>query len=238
VAALFAANGWSAPKGRELPPLGPNAVEVVAAVRRALGLPPGVALDKRWLRRPCNLVGCLRILVLANRRLQAMNEVAAAAGPAVEQEDDDRDELLVVNAEPDERAPVEHRLITLAPVCTLRSHFVTLDTSCLFGLMKEAGLLPEGTSAAAFLVFGKEHWSSVFKVDRMRGKQRWTFTGTIDTDGTAMCAHFHEDHNETMGPPIASRQTPDAGRTNDAWAFRATRGAGRRPRPVSCVIQC
>jgi hypothetical protein len=56
--------------------------------------------------------------------------------------------------------------------------------------MKEAGMLSEGTTEAAFLALGRDHWSSVFKVDRMRGKQRWSFTGTIDTDGTAMCAHF------------------------------------------------
>ena len=36
----------------------------------------------------------------------------------------------------------------------------------------------------------KEHWESVFDVEKLRSAGKGVFTGTIDTDGVMACAHF------------------------------------------------
>ena len=36
---------------------------------------------------------------------------------------------------------------------------------------------------------GNDHWRSIFNIEKTKGTNK-TFTGTIETDGIAVCMHF------------------------------------------------
>jgi hypothetical protein len=80
-----------------------------------------------------------------------------------------------------------HPLFNIVPICSIRSHFVTLDSSSLFGLLKELGLFKG--KEADFTALRMDHWYSTFKIRKSEG-QFHTFTGTIETDGTSLNIHF------------------------------------------------
>lgn len=91
---------------------------------------------------------------------------------------------------------------SIAPVCKIKRHFMTIDTTVLYELLKnvatEAGpACPEWLASVrtmslkaffkdAALVNGL--WQATFDLDGLR--RRRTFGRQIDTDGVAMVAHF------------------------------------------------
>jgi hypothetical protein len=77
----------------------------------------------------------------------------------------------------------------IIPVCTVKSHFITIDSTSLHGVMKDAGLVDCGEKE--FLSLKDEHWKSFLQLDRLRGALS-EFTGTIETDGVALCTHFQK----------------------------------------------
>ena len=81
-------------------------------------------------------------------------------------------------------------LHNLLPLCSLRIHFITVDTSVLYGILADANIIDsKKCSGASFEKLGMEHWKSTFSIMPIEG-QHATFTGTVDTDGTAACFHF------------------------------------------------
>lgn len=80
-------------------------------------------------------------------------------------------------------------LRNLLPICGIKTHFITIDTSVLYGVLRDAGYIDKTCSQTTFAAMGKDHWKSVFKLSRIAGSA-CTFTGTVDTDGTAACFHF------------------------------------------------
>jgi hypothetical protein len=172
LAAKYAIHGWETPKYKikkgstETPPAFPildsDTAEVVRLARQALGMKDGAPLGKAWFRGSDSPRHSVRFLVFANRRLDEAAAVEGAKQP---------------------------RLCTLVPICGIRHHFVTLDTSSMFGLAKDAGVVGPECTAEAFHDLRNENWRSIIDVDRLRGKD-CKFTGTIDTDGIATCVHF------------------------------------------------
>jgi len=76
----------------------------------------------------------------------------------------------------------EKRKYNLAPVGRIRCHYITIDTSVLGGITKECEI-------SSTLDVTKEMWETLLNFKRLEGRN-CTFTGTIDTDGTAVCVHF------------------------------------------------
>ena len=76
----------------------------------------------------------------------------------------------------------ESKLYNLAPVGRIRCHYITIDLYVLGGITAEVGL-----SKTQEIV--KEVWDTILNTKRLEGKN-CTFTGTIDTDGCAVCVHF------------------------------------------------
>lgn len=74
------------------------------------------------------------------------------------------------------------RQYNLAPVGGIRCHYMTIDTHVLGGITKELGITEKQEIV-------REMWDSLFKLKRLEGKS-CTFTGTVDTDGCAICVHF------------------------------------------------
>jgi hypothetical protein len=91
------------------------------------------------------------------------------------------------------------KLFNLLPISSMRSHFITIDTHSLYGVASDAGLIDvKKCNRDAFIKLGKEHWGSILDSQLVAGNGK-AFTGTIETDGAAICVHFTQ-----RKPTIAS----------------------------------
>jgi len=141
--------------------------DIVNTHRAALGLSRQTdRVSTGWLRSDSCLPLILRYYVFLNREI----ETRASRLP-----DSDRPRLL-------------KQLFDVVPICKIKTHFITVDTSVLYGLMAELGYA-QPSNYAAFNAMRHEQWLSVFNIKRLEG-QHAKFTGTIQTDGTAICVHF------------------------------------------------
>jgi hypothetical protein len=76
-------------------------------------------------------------------------------------------------------------LINILPINKIKMHHLTIDSTTLYGVLKEIGLETGGSENKK----GHNIWNGVFDFERIMGKGR-NFTFTIDTDGVSMSAHF------------------------------------------------
>jgi len=80
----------------------------------------------------------------------------------------------------------------ITPLCRVRCHYVTIDTSTLHGMLRELELV--NANEEAFKALAQDHWRSIFDIDGVMGRSK-TFTGTVETDGTSLCVHFTRPKN-------------------------------------------
>jgi hypothetical protein len=141
---------------------------IVHAHRSALGFAsPHDCMSFAWLRADGCLPYILRYYVFLNRALEKHAE-----------------------ALPEERrSRVTQALFDVVPLCHIKTHFITVDTSVLHGLLKELRYIPVKCTVQTFMAMKDEHWHSVFRISRLQG-QRCRFTGTFETDGTTINMHF------------------------------------------------
>ena len=90
-----------------------------------------------------------------------------------------------------ERERLALPLFNICPIFGNRHHFISIDTSALYGILREAGLTA-CTSGTAFEALGKEEWKAFLNLDKFRTSRGKEFTGTIDTDGVSLTVHFRE----------------------------------------------
>ena len=81
------------------------------------------------------------------------------------------------------------KLFNVVPICTVKRHFITIDTHALFGVLKDAGVITAACTYNAFEAIRDGHWKSIFAVSRLQGKD-CTFGYSINTDGIGMSMHF------------------------------------------------
>lgn len=79
------------------------------------------------------------------------------------------------------------KLFKVSPIATIKRHYITIDASVLYGIMKECSLV--SCNLKTFEGIAKEQWMSILKVEKLQGKNN-VFTGTVQTDGVSMCVHF------------------------------------------------
>ena len=79
------------------------------------------------------------------------------------------------------------RKFTLAPVHRIKSHFITIDTKVLYGLLKERFDIEE-VNEAEFRANSQEHWNNCFDLSKLADSRE--FTGTIQTDGVSASVHY------------------------------------------------
>jgi len=126
------------------------------------------------------------------------------------------------------------KLFNLIPITSVRSHFVTIDTHSLHGIAKEAKLVK--VSGTEFVKLGQEHWGSILDYGKVIGKNK-IFTGTIETDGIAVCVHFQKpkarpkNKEEVEAWEKALKEDPnvdvvgiDPGRLNIMYAVKMMEG--------------
>ena len=90
------------------------------------------------------------------------------------------------------------KLFALIPMIARKRHFITIDTSVLYGIARDTGMIGPTCSDEAFAANGLDHWASLldFKKhlpgSKLPGSKlpRGKFTGTIETDGISVCIHY------------------------------------------------
>ena len=85
------------------------------------------------------------------------------------------------------------KLFNIVPVCHIKSHYITIDNSVLYGILKELGMID--CNDKEFAKNALAHWMTLFKISQLRGKD-CEFAFSIDTDGVSMCMHFERPKNE------------------------------------------
>lgn len=83
----------------------------------------------------------------------------------------------------------DEKLFALLPLCKRKRHFITVDTHVLHGIALDSDIIAEECSGDAFTTNGEAHWASLLNFHRLLPKGG-RFTGTIETDGVAVCIHF------------------------------------------------
>jgi len=95
----------------------------------------------------------------------------------------------------------------IVPMCTIKSHFVSIDSAVLHGIMKE--ISPEfDVSREEFYGENREtFWKNIFDFKRLRVSKQKVLTGMIDTDGVALCIHYRRLKRDRPVPPSAAPVT-------------------------------
>jgi hypothetical protein len=93
------------------------------------------------------------------------------------------------------------RCFNLVPVTTIKSHNITIDSSVLFGIMKDVGLCNPTMTQTTFEGMSLDHWKSFLKFEKLEGKG-CTFTKTINTDGISMSCHFQRRKEESESTKV------------------------------------
>ncbi len=86
------------------------------------------------------------------------------------------------------------KLFNILPICKIRAHFITIDTSSMIPMLKELGLLDLNVDIKN--IDCKSLWESFIDVSKMKNTRN-VFTGTIDTDGIAVNVHFKRPKIDT-----------------------------------------
>lgn len=155
-----------------------NVLAFVSAHRRVLGFETDKdGLGVGWFDKKDNLFVMLRYFVYLARILE---DFIASFPEGTGNEETEK-----------QRACRIGKRFDILPICRPRSHFITIDTSVLYGLLKDLRLI-SCKNMSEFVSCQKENWTSVFGVNHLEGKSS-QFTGTINTDGVSVCVHTTRD---------------------------------------------
>ena len=87
---------------------------------------------------------------------------------------------------------------TIAPIASIKNHFITIDSAILRELMINIGLLPaKNTSRKFSLEEIIEDWNNLFKIKKCNGKE---FSRLIQTDGVSLCIHYQRPKRISVIP--------------------------------------
>lgn len=106
----------------------------------------------------------------------------------------------------------DSKRFNLAPVHKISSHFLSVDTSILFYMMKEADLL-DGVNMSTFRKERESYFQSLFEYKKLN---RGQFTFFLETDGVSICFHFSKPKGtkKTATPSFNRVIAIDPGRKN------------------------
>jgi hypothetical protein len=81
------------------------------------------------------------------------------------------------------------KTFNIVPICRIKSHYITIDSSVLFGILKDVEFIDKSITGKTFQTLAMDYWQSIIKVNKLAGSN-CRFTKTINTDGICMCVHF------------------------------------------------
>jgi hypothetical protein len=207
---LCAINGWSC---RTPLPTSPAIAEFVNAERTVLGLGAGGVCNEAW--RKANLESVVRYYhhILRVKDVEGAVEADTADG---------------------EGHVWGRRGFTLAPVCKIKRHFVTIDARVLQALMRSSGdttAYDAGDDKKWTLL-----WASAFQ-DIASLRKQGVQAPTIETDGVALCVHFRfrGERQKTKQSKKRSRATPTTASSPASSSASASVDPTRRALPPDVI---
>ena len=95
---------------------------------------------------------------------------------------------------------------SVVPICNIKSHFVTVDSGVLYGIMRE--IRPEfDVNREEFIGENLEtYWKNIFNFKRLKVSKQKVFTGLIETDGVALCVRYRRLKKDRSVPPSANHE--------------------------------
>jgi len=108
------------------------------------------------------------------------------------------------------KAALMGKRFDVVPMCKIKSHFVTIDSGVLYGIMRD--ISPEfSVSRENFTGENREtYWKNISNFKRLRVNKQKLFTGMIETDGVALCVHYRRLKKDRPVPPSAAPVTKGA----------------------------
>ena len=97
------------------------------------------------------------------------------------------------------------KLFNVVPICQIKSHFITIDTYVLYGILKEIGFIE--CNMEEFVNTKEQSWYAIFKISQLQG-QFCTFGFSLDTDATSVCMHFERPKEVADDATSASNEAP------------------------------
>ena len=91
------------------------------------------------------------------------------------------------------------------PICNIKSHFVTIDSGVLYGIMREISPAFDVRSTEITAETRETYWKNIFNFKGLKVSKKKEFTGLIESDGVAMCVHYLRLLKDRPVPPSASR---------------------------------
>jgi hypothetical protein len=88
------------------------------------------------------------------------------------------------------------KLFNIVPICHVKSHFVTIDTYVLYGILREIGFIK--CNEIEFVASKEKSWYALFKISQLQG-EKCNFAYSFDTDGISMCMHFQRPLKVSSG---------------------------------------
>lgn len=83
------------------------------------------------------------------------------------------------------------KLFDVVPVCKIKAHYIQIDTSVLYGIMKDAGAIGKRVSASNFGALRDVFWAEAFSLRRIKpGGSEFGFS--VVTDGISLCSSFQK----------------------------------------------
>jgi len=106
-----------------------------------------------------------------------------------------------------QKAVLLEKRFNAVPLCTIKPHFVTIDSGVRYGIMKE--ICPEfNVRKTAFTSENRTtHWKNIFDFKRLKTNKGKKFARMIETDGVAMCVHCRRLKADRPVPSSASSVT-------------------------------
>jgi hypothetical protein len=104
------------------------------------------------------------------------------------------------------KAALMGKRFDVVPMCKIKSHFVTIDSGVLYGIMRD--ISPEfSVSRENFTGENRETYlKNVSNFKRLRVNKQKLFTGMIEIDGVALCVHYRRLKKDRPVPPSANHE--------------------------------
>ena len=97
------------------------------------------------------------------------------------------------------------KLFNIVPVSKIKSHFITIDTYVLYGILKEMKVIQ--CNEEDFVARKDEEWNNLFKISKLQGHD-CTFGWSVDTDGISACFHFERPKDDDDGEDGRDKEAP------------------------------
>lgn len=87
---------------------------------------------------------------------------------------------------------MDSTLFNIVPVCNIRAHFIRIDTSVLYGILREVGVISQSMSASLFDQLRDVFWFDTFDFRKIK-TSRSNFGWSVTTDGISLCTTFEKE---------------------------------------------